>query len=178
MSIAKLVPPILVFGLMLAIVTSPFWGRWLRSYREITQKAAEFTALDANCNGGVSCMFGPGGITLGEFSSRENIGAKISLVYCISQRMTDCFAEWSYDVLRRLFPRVITCVIIFILLYLISEALAPYSPALQAIVSVDAGTTMFVGLSSIFSLTEIYTSIDLMGRYKELATTGKKLISD
>jgi hypothetical protein len=178
MTIAKLLPTIVVFGLILAIITSTFWGRWLRSYREITQKASEFSDTNANCGGGSRCIFGGEGLTLREFSTRENIGAKISLVYCVSQRMTDCFGEWSHDVLKRLFPRVITTLIVFIIAYLITDALAPYFTALQAITNVDAGTTMFVGLSSIFSLTEIYTSIELMGRYKELAATGKALIGD
>jgi hypothetical protein len=175
MIIAKLIPVFVVFGMLAAIVSSPIWGRWLRSYRDITKRALELSSTIVSCNQ-APCLLGGTSTTLGAFVEKENIGAKISLVYCVNARMNDCFGEWATDTVKRLFPKVLVALIIFLCGFAIFGALGPQIKLFTGLKDYDVVSVFYVALGVVFSITEIYTAIGMAGRYNEITSTGKKLL--
>lgn len=176
MIVAKLLPIILVFGLLAGILTSPIWGRWLRSYRQITQKAAELRSLPLQCVN-APCFLGGVGTTLEQLASKDKLGAKLSLVHCVNVRMNECFSEWARDTVRRLFPRVVCSLIVFLVGFALVGSLAPQLTLFDNLRDIDTILIAQVAIGLVFSATEIYTAIQMSGRYSEIATTGQKLLA-
>jgi hypothetical protein len=169
---ARLVPVLVVFGLLAAILSSPLWGRFLKSYRKINSRTAELMTSRFECTR-TSCV-----LTLSELAERDKLGAKMSLVYCINTRMNECFNEWARETITRLFPRVVCAFIAFLLAFALFGALTPQLGAFEPFRDLDLTTVFYVVLGVIFSATEIYTAIQMSGRYTEIVSTGNSLISE